>query len=389
LLLQAANFVAYILQHPKEAVAYAERALHAMPGNDAACALLERLLGDEASRPRLTAIYFEASRRVSEAGRSLALSSRAVELAFELPADSELGLEVLEAQLELDPRAEVEREELVNRYLSMGRRADAVRTVERALEAAGSDLGSGQARVWREQLLTLYAEEGQHDAAIAHIEALLAGDASHAAALSAAEALVEHRVVGGRAAAALSKAYDQAGRTDSAIEMLSLELKRVRGLRRVEVQRRLAVLRQDVLGDRAGALSLLGPVVAGDPGDDELRQRFIELSLSLDQPQQAARLLARALASSKDPGVRTRVSADVGEGFLKTGDVRRAQAAFEQALEAGAGAGAVLRAARALCELYVAGSDTPRLAGALELVVRNEPGQEARQAAARRLARLC
>ncbi|HEX9619836.1 MAG TPA: tetratricopeptide repeat protein, partial [Polyangiaceae bacterium] len=385
LLLQAAAFVGDVLGHAKEAVQYAERALHAVPGNELACERLERLLGDEESRARLTAVYLDASRRVTDPGRKLALSSRAVELAFELPAESELALEVLEGQLELDPRAEVEREELVNRYSSNGRRADAIRLLERGLELSDG----AQARSLREQLVALYVEEAQPDAAIGHVEAMLALDPEHATALRVAEGLVEHRVAGARAAAALSHAYDASGRVESAIEMLSLELKRVRGSRRVEVQRRLGVLRQDVLGDRSGALALLGPVVAGDPGDDELRRRFIELSLSLDQPQQAARLLARALSSSKDPGVRTRVGADVGAVFLKTGDVRRAQAAFEQALEIGADPGALLHAARELAELYAEGGDTVRLAGALELVVRNEPEREARQAAARRLARLC
>lgn len=384
LLLQAAAFVGDVLGHAKEASQYAERALYAVPGNEAACELLERWLGDAASRERLTGIYLNASRRVSDVGHKLALSSRAVELAFELPPESEVALEVLKGQIELDPRAEVEREELMSRYLSNGRHADAIGLLESALEHPGG----AEAKPWREQLLGLYVEEGRPDAAIAHVEELLALDPEHAAALRVAEGLVEHRVAGARAAAALSQAYDASGRVDSAIEMLSLELKRVRGLRRVDVQRRLGVLRQDVLGDRAGALSLLGPVVAGDPGDDDLRRRFIELSLSLDQPQQAARLLARALSSSKDPSVRTRVSADVGAVFLKTGDVRRAQVAFEQALEIGADPAAVLRAARELAELYAEGGDTARLAGALELVVKHEPEPEARQDAARRLARL-
>ncbi len=187
----------------------------------------------------------------------------------------------------------------------------------------------------------------------------------------------------------LSDAYEKTGRIDRAVAMLGVELKQVRGPRRVEVQRRLGILRQDALHDPAGALELLAPVVAGDPGDDELRRRFVGLSLSLNQPEQAARLLARALQTSRVLSVRARVGVDVGHVYLKVGDLKRAQAAFQQVIEAGSDDSAVLEAAKQLSDLYAEAAERKQLIAALERVVSLESEREPRQAAARRLARLC
>jgi tetratricopeptide (TPR) repeat protein len=169
--------------------------------------------------------------------------------------------------------------------------------------------------------------------------------------------------------------------------MLSMELKVVRGPRRLEVQRRLAIIKHDQ-GDPTGALELLGPVVSADPGDDNARGRFVEISLSLNQPGEAARLLTRALGAAKDPAVRARVNADVGTVYLRSGDNKRAEAALRQVVEDGQDASAVLNAARQLIDVYEKAGDQRALASALEAIAKNETESEARNNAARRLARL-
>jgi golgin subfamily B member 1 len=111
-----------------------------------------------------------------------------------------------------------------------------------------------------------------------------------------------------------------------------MEVKLVRGPRRLEAQRRLAFIKQDVLGDPAGALEMLGPVCSADPADDDVRGRFVALSLSLNQPSEAARLLGRALTTCKDPAIRARVGAEISTVFLRAGDVKRAEASFQQVI---------------------------------------------------------
>jgi tetratricopeptide (TPR) repeat protein len=381
---KAAQFCADYFGDADGAIKYAERATHAIPGHPEAFALLERLLSSEGKAGRLGELYVDASTREDAAERKLALLRRAAQLFSDAPEADELAIDVGQRILKITPGDEAAREALVRRLLARGRHKDVVDVFEQALRG---DPPQSEAVMLRELLVDLcFNELRDAQRALFHIEGLLSLVPTHPTALKSAESLLENRALSLRAAAALSDAYEKSGRIESAIGMLSFELKQVRGPRRVEVQRRLAILRQDALNDAAGALELLGPVVAGDPGDDALRQRFVALSLSLNQPEQAARLLSRALQTNRDLAVRARVGVDVGHVYLKVGDLKRAQQAFQHALDSGHDDGAVLEAARQLADLYAEG-DTKQLLSVLETVVRLEPEKESRQAAARRLAR--
>lgn len=385
--LQAARFCAHLFGDADGAIRYAERALNAVPGHPEGFALIEGLLSAAGKTTRLAELYVDASSREEDNGKKLALLRRAAELLQDQPAGDELAIDVGQRILRITPGDEAAREALVRRLLARGRHKDVADVFEQALRCDPPP-AENDAVMIRELLVDLCLNELKDaQRALTHIEGLLALVPSHPAALKAAEALLENRGLALRAAAALSDAYEKSGRIESAIGMLSFELKQVRGPRRVEVQRRLGILRQDALNDPAGALELLGPVVAGDPGDDALRSRFVALSLSLNQPEQAARLLSRALQTSRDVAVRARVGVDVGHVYLKIGDLKRAQQAFQQALDSGQDEPAMLEAARQLTELYSDG-DLKQLLHVLEVVVRLEPEKELRQAAARRLARL-
>jgi tetratricopeptide (TPR) repeat protein len=370
------------------AIAYAERAAAAVPGHAEAFGLLERLYGMANKPARLAELYVDASSRAQDAEIKLQLLRRAAELVRDLPQSDELSIDAAQRILKLAPGDEAAREGLVRRLLARGRHKEVADVFEHALRREPPP-GPDEALLLREQLVDLCLGALKDvTRALGHIEGVLQQAPNHPTALAAAEGLLENRAHATRAAAALSDAYERSGRTDRAVAMLSFELKQVRGPRRVDVQRRLGILRQDVLGDPAGALELLGPVVAGNPGDDDLRARFVALSLGLSQPEQAARLLSRALSTSKDNAVRARVGADVGLVYLKTGDVKRAKAALQQVLDLGERGPATLAAARELCELCTESAEQKPLLTALTLVVELEPEREPRQAAARRLARL-
>lgn len=386
--LRAARFFGEIFGDRDGAAQAAERALAIVPGHAEAFSMLEGLLSHVDGAARLAQHYVDASGRETERERKLYFLRRAAQLFAIAPRSDEQCLDVGLRILKLDPSDTQHRENLVRRLLSAGRHKDVVDVLEAALagEPAPSER---EARELREFSLDLCASV-LHDLgrALEHAAGLLRDDPRHELSRRVAESLIEHPKWGPRAAAVLSDAYEKAGELDRAIAMLSLELKQVRGPRRVDVQRRLGILRQDVLGDLAGALELLAPVVAGDPGDDALRGRLVELSLALNQPAQAARLLSRALHSTRDPAVRARVAADVGSVYLKAGERKKAQAAFQQVLELNADSRASLEAARRLSEFYTESGELKQLASVLEKVVELEPEREARQAAARRLARL-
>ncbi len=387
--LRAAEFSSAALGDTEGAILHANRAALAVPDHPEAFALLETLLRGAGESLKLAELYVDASDREGNPGRRALFLHEAAELVTGTPGNDDASTALAQRILQLDPGNEDVRSYLVQRLIARGRHKDVVDLLENALGREPAP-GAEEATLLREWLVDLCLSELKDPArALVQIEELLRAAPDHAMALKSAEALLEHRAVSLRAAAALSAAYERTGRLDRAVAMLGLELKQVRGPRRIEVQRRLGILRQDVLHDPAGAFELLAPVVAGDPGDDGLRRRFVDLSLDLNQPEQAARLLARAMQTSRVPSVRARVGVDVGHVYLKTGDVKRAQAAFQQVIEAGCDDSAVLESAKQLSDLYAEAGELKQLVVVLEKVVSLEAKREPRQAAARRLARLC
>jgi tetratricopeptide (TPR) repeat protein len=385
--LQATQFFT-LLGDSEGAAAYAERAIAAVPGHAEAFARLEALLTAAGKLSRLAQHYLDASQRETDTERRRSLLERAFSIAVSIDA-SELVVESGQRLLKLAPENGEVREEVMRRLIGAGRHKDVVELLEQALNREPPP-SAEEDRLHREQLVDLCVTVLKSpERALTHVEGLLRIEPAHEMALSAAESLLDNKPLMLRAAAALSDAFERSGNVERAVAMLTFELRHVRGLRRIDVQRRLGILRQDALNDPAGALELLAPVVAGDPGDDALRRRFVELSLNLNQPAETARLLARALQSHRDPAVRARVGVDVGDVYLKSGDVKRAQIAFQKVLETDADERATLAAAHRLSDLHADSGDLKLLAGVLETIVRLETEKEARQAAARRLARLC
>jgi tetratricopeptide (TPR) repeat protein len=385
--LQATQFFTS-LGDTEGAAGYAERAIAAVPGHPEAFARLEALLTASGKLSRLAQHYLDASQRETDAERRRSLLERAFSIASSIDA-SELIIEAGQRLLKLSPAADDVREEVMRRLIGAGRHKDVVELLEQAL-TRDPPPPADEDKLYREQLVDLcFTVLKSPERALTHVEGLLRIDPGHEMALGAAESLLDNKPLMLRAAAALSDAFERINNVERAVAMLTFELRHVRGLRRIEVQRRLGILRQDALNDPAGALELLAPVVAGDPGDDALRRRFVELSLNLNQPAETARLLARALQSHRDPAVRARVGVDVGDVYLKSGDVKRAQAAFQKVLETDSDERATLAAAHRLSDLYADSGDMKLLAGVLDTIVRLETEKEPRQAAARRLARIC
>src|SRR5205823_5520800 len=133
----------------------------------------------------------------------------------------------------------------------------------------------------------------------------------------------------------------------------------------------------------------LEAVVAFDPGDDEVRHRYGELSRQLGKELDAARLLSRAATGVKELGLKARLGTEVGEIYLAAKDIKRARSAFGAVIDgAGGDDPAVLNAARALAQIHGEAKENKPLAQMLELLSRIEPHETARCAAAERLGRL-
>jgi tetratricopeptide (TPR) repeat protein len=268
-----------------------------------------------------------------------------------------------------------------------GRHRELVKRLEAAL-AAQPPPDAREAEALRMRLISQY-EQSLHDPqrALAHLEVLLGGDDMSLEVEELAERLLEHRVMAPRVAALLSDAYARLGRTGNEISMLTRELRLSRPPRLAEAQRRLAVLREEVLDDPLGALELLEALLERDPGDDDSRRRFVAHSIVLRRAKAGARVLSRALRTAKGC-TRARVGLDIGLLHLADDDSGKALQAFAQVLdEEDCNDTAQLEAARRLLALRpsLPASVLPR---ALAFFAEREPDADARVSAARELLEL-
>lgn len=396
-LLHAASFFIEIFGDREAATDFLERALVAVPDHPTAFAQLEQLLFATQSWLALAELYRRTADRREDPKEKIALLRRAAELIDRLPGEVERAITLYQQILEIDPGQRRFRRTLEARYLLAGRTRDAADFLERVLSGQPPP-EDDEAFAMRTRLMVLYAGDlGEMERALPHVDELLARDPAHEQARVVARRLLEPPgpgvaprppAVSARAAAILAGVYERLGSAADAAAMLAIAMEHESGPDRTATQRRLAVLRQDALGDTAGALPLLEAVVSADPADEDARRRYRAVSAALGRRLDAARALARAAGVTNDASVRARIGTELGEMLAEAGDAKRARAVFQEVLDRGGDERAVLEAARQLVPLYAAAREQRPLALVLDLLCRIEPEPGARIAATERLARL-
>ncbi|WP_438032632.1 tetratricopeptide repeat protein [Sorangium sp. So ce204] len=388
-LVRAAEFLADSFGDPGGARPYLERALSVLPSHQEAFFRLERILQEANEPAKLADLYALAAGHRADRAEQLSLLRRAFELVDVTgsgASDEERAIKLLQQILKVDPGDASARRELEARYARAGRHQEIARMLEQALTAEGPPDGALEIRG---RLIDLYSGPLKElERALPHVEEVLAQSPGHEAALRAGEALLARKTVLVRAAAALEAANARRGDDPEAARMMALQIENLRGPRRVEVQKRLVELQFQRLGDLASAFSLSEQILAVDPSDEAVRERFVALASALDRQADAARVLVRASAGAKDKPLKARIAAELGELYEGLGDGRKARASFQQALDGEPDDAAARRAARGLAKLCERERDARGLAGALERLAEAEPEAEAREAAAERLARL-
>ncbi|WP_437935552.1 tetratricopeptide repeat protein [Sorangium sp. So ce341] len=385
-LVHAAEFLADFFGDPGGARPYLERALSVLPSHQEAFLRLERILVEANEPPKLADLYALAAGYRAERAEQLALLRRAFALVEVSGKEEERAVKLLQQILRIDPGDASARWALEERYARAGRLQEIARMLEPALT---TEPPPADALEIRARLIDLYSGPLKEiERALPHVEEVLALNPSHEAAYRAAEALLGRKTAVVRAAAALEAAHARRGRPQEAARMMALQIENLRGPRRVEVQKRLVELQFQRLGDLAAAFSLSEQILAVDPSDEAVRERFLQLASALDRRADAARVLVRAASGAKDKPLRAHIAAELGELYEGLGDGRKARAAFQQALDGEPDAAAARRAARGLAKLCERERDARGLAGALERLVEAETEAEAREAAAERLARL-
>ncbi|HEY3592637.1 MAG TPA: hypothetical protein VGL13_02145, partial [Polyangiaceae bacterium] len=331
-------------------------------------------------------LYATTAARRSGADDQLSYLRRAAELAESMPDAGEQAVRLYQQIVRLDPNDTNAVEAVEGHYLKAGRFRDAAKWLEQVL--AGQKVDEIVEVSLRDKLLRIYRDEiGDLDRAFPHAEKLLAYDPAHDDARAAAVQLLEHGSLGQRAVAALIDSYEKLNEFGEAASMLERQIETARGVRKVELQKRLTALRQDRLADEPGAMDLLEVLIATEVADADVRRRLRQAAAAVDRHGDAQRALIDAVMNTSDPVLRLRVEAELAQFALDAGDNEGAERAFEQIMSATTDEQALLTAAKGLAALYGPGRGEA-LATSLTVVARLEPEETARWTASMRLAKL-
>jgi predicted Zn-dependent protease len=365
---------------------YLERAIAASPLHAGATDKLETVLAASGNAKRRADFYAStAAHRPRE--QQAGWYRKAAEL-YEEAAAVERAIDTYQAVIKLEPNDGASRSRLVALLEAQGKTKELVKVLEGALTTDPPPDPSHASGV-RTHLLALYERTGEPEKALAHAEALLETEPENANALSTVMALIENKATAARAASILAKMSERAGNHAEVAHYLAIELEHTRGSRRVGVLRKLAVLRQDVLGDLPGAYESLEAAIGLDPSDDDIRQRWQRVVRALGKHAEAVRTLQRLSSITRDPPLRARLTVEMGEMLLATGDTKRARAVLASALSApGIDNPGIVQAALGLAGLYEAEGDHASLADMLERVAMLDTIEQRRWAACERLAEL-
>ena len=387
-LMHAATFFADVFGDPSGSVGYLEQVLVLSPAHAEAFTKIEAVLTSLGNGLKLADVYAQVAAHRPGKDEQLTLLRRAAELADGFSEEHDRVIKIYQHILRIEPGDQKVRRSLEDRLRDAGKFRELGRLLEQQLaapEASAEDI----LRI-RERLISLYAGDlVEPDRALPHIEEVLRDTPGHELARGAAHRLVSHKSFGGRAAAALADAYARLETFPESAAMLEISMEALRGPKRAEVQKRLGIVRQDKLGDAAGAHPMFEAVVALDPSDEDVRQRYRRLSVQLGKQLEAARLLSRAAVGVREPTLKGRLGVEVGDIYLAAGEFKLARSAFSGVVDAANGdADSVLHAARALADLHGEAKEHKALAQVLELLARIEPEDEARHLATQRLALL-
>jgi tetratricopeptide (TPR) repeat protein len=385
-LLHAGSFFAEVFGDVDGAEPYLERAFSLSPGDVAVFQKLEAVLSGKGEDRKLGEMYATAAGVQTERAEQLRmLQQAAVLMAGDEDRAAKIHLEVLK----IDPTDVSSRRALEDCYERGGKLGELAKLLEQALSGDATSPDVEATRALRVRLISLYAGGlGEVERALPHVEELLRVDPGHPAARAIGFELLAHKGVAARAASALSTAFDLSGEPGEAARMLATEIEMLRGPKRLEAQKRLSALTFERLADPEKTFALDEAILPLDPADHEVRARFVKIASALDKQLEATKVLTRCATGAKDPIVRARINADLGDLLMELNDGRKARVAYQAALDARAEDPATLRAARALETICADAKDYRALAVAVGRLAEIESSEDLRIEATLRLAGL-
>ncbi len=364
------------------AIGALERALAAVPGHQEAFTKLVEICTRKKDKGRLVQLHLQMASPKADRDTQLDHLRKALALSADTTED-ERTVKIAQQLLKLDPSDGASLAVAEQRLTAGSKFSEIARMLEQAVQTglpADAELRA------RGRLVELYDTKlAEVEKAMPHIEELLERDRGHDGARKAATKLLAHKVLAPRAAGALERVYAAEDDAENVAKMLALQVDQLRGPKKTEAQKRLALLHAE-LGDAASALTNLEAVVLADLADEEARMTFVAMSLELGKAQDAARVLSRAAAGAKEAGIRGRINAELGRVFVVLGDGKRAKQVLANVIDTSGDDVATLTAARAILPLYEEGKEAKQIAATLERLAAIEPHPDAQGDALLRLA---
>jgi tetratricopeptide (TPR) repeat protein len=385
-LLHAAVFFVDVFGDPDGAEGYFEKAFEACPSDARVFERYEAHLRDGQEGNKLAALYEKAAKHRTDKADQLRLLKSAVEILDAFDAGDARSIKIYEEILKLSPTDATARRALEARYESAGKSKELAALLEQAIE----DADAMTSLALRTRLIKLYGGSlGEIERALPHLEEVLRVEPMNDAARQVAEKLLSHRAIASRVAAILGTVYERLGKHADASRMLAIEVDAARGPKRLEAQKRLAALLYDKLGEIHKASALDEQILALDPADDAVRDRFVSVARAIGKQIDAVRVLSRALSGAKEPLLRARLGLELGELSRELSDLKKAKAFYAGVLELSADDSLTLRAGRELAKLLREGREGRALGPVLQRLATIEPDAALRVAATEELARLC
>jgi golgin subfamily B member 1 len=362
------------LGDPIGATPYLERVLAIQPSNEAAFQRLKDILTAAERWGELEALYDRASRATDDLGRRVDMLVEVALICEEIIEDAAKATTYYERILEIDPAHDAAIRALDRLYLKQGKNPELSALLERRLETAVGD----EAFELKLRLAKLQLELLHPDKAMGHVEDVLRERVGDYEARELAERMLAIGELRPRAARALETVYETRDEVRDLVRVLAIRLESLTtpdtADERRELLRRISVLRDDRLHDDQGALDALAELVPMDPVDTDARARLLEIGRRVSAHERVADVLTKAAEKAETTAAKGEILTAVARIYEELlADAARAEATYRRILKLDEqDAGLVLPAAKALERLYVASSESNKLAEMLKLQVVHE-----------------
>lgn len=384
------------LGDPLGATPYLEKVLELNPSNERAFSRLKDILTAAERWSELEALYERASLATDDPARRADMLVEVALICEEIIEDASKATKHYERILEIDPVHDTALRSLDRLYASQERHEDLAKLLEQRVDTAvGEELME-----FKKRLAALFLERlHRPDAAVDHIEAVLAEHVNDFEARELAEKLLEIGQLRGRAARMLETVYESREETRDLVRVLAVQLETLRGdgedaderlEQRKELLRRISVLRDEGLHEDEGALDALAELVPLDPLDVDSRARLLDVGRRLGAHARVAEVLSKAAEATEDQALKGEILMQVAQIYEDLlDDAAKAGETYRLVLDLDReDATLALPAARALERIYAAESEHKNLAEMLRIQVKLEADGDKRRELLGRLGEL-